>query len=1847
MNTFKRTLSMLLIVAMLLSCFPAAVFAAEAGNTVIQDLEVDQRTNPMGIDNLVPEFRWEMVSDVRGQKQTAYRIVVKDGDTTVWDTGKVESDLSNAIRYGGSALESATRYDWTVTVWDKDGNALESKSAWFEMGLLNESDWDGADFIAPTVEDMVDPMATDQYTIDFDFVINKDNQGFCFNMSDTSNFIMYQINTYDALHVNKIGDKVLLRPHFMAGGNWQGYPGLNGVQAVDITEALGVATATEAVGKTFHERLVVSGNNIKLYFGPAGTTADTPTEQLSLADDFTFTKYSSVPFVGIGFRHNSDGNTQEVASYDNFVARDNRTGEILYTNDFSSGKIEFSGKHLALENGWLKVGTTSTTGGEVRTVATKPALTFSAPMFRKEFAVKEGLVSARLYATSLGIYEAYVNGEKAGVDKMAPGWTDYKKYVQYQTYDITDMLQVGDNAIGAVVGNGWYSGYVSITGNNQYGTDEAFLGKIVLTYADGSVETIGTDATWQAYMNGPWVETDNQNGETYDARLEVPGWAEPNFEGKGWIATKIATSSTIQTEVKPESVALVAQPEEPVQEIEYLPARFLAKTGEDTYVYDLGQNISGVIRIHVRGEAGTTMKLRFGEMVYKDTNALYTANLRSAKATDYYTLKGAEEGETYQPALTFHGFRYFEVSGLGYQPAAEDIIGVVIHSKLDRTGYVETNNALVNQLFSNIIWGHRDNYLSIPTDCPQRDERMGWTGDASVFSRTASMNFDINAFYTKYIRDVYAASDGSNMPSIAPIEPHPTFLHGGSAWGDFAVIGPWTMYTAYGDTAILEEAWPYMTGWIRYYETTKAGSDYLCDYDQFGDHLAISESTDKLYSSSCYYAYVTGLMAKMAAILNKHDEAAYYTELAQNIRTAILNKYVNRETGVISSNSQTAYVLALSFDILPEGELREKAAANLVARIEAKDWHLSGGFIGIENLLPVLTEYGYNDVAYQLLLTETYPSWLYPVVNGATTMWERWNSYIAETGTFGDVSMNSFNHYSFGAVGAWMYQIAGGIQYDETNGGYKHFTIAPNPNSQLDAFKVTYESVYGEIVSDWTLKNGVFTLKASVPANTTATVVVPSDDEAALAVDTVEGVDYVGTEDGKATFEVVSGDYVFTSAVKERYTVTASGSAPGGTFVSTTVNGEAGCATVMDGTEAVIEATAVNAAEWEFVGWNGDLESDENPLTVAVTGNLNLSAAFRYVGKTNLALGKTVTSRSNAGNAPNFYRGGLVDGLYITENNANGWTSGGNASAAANEWVQIDLGAVTAVNEVHLYPRTDILAADGRSCSFPVDYTIQVSENGTEWKTVVTEVGHAAPAKGEPVFHTFDTVNARYVKLDATKLGAQPVGDANYRLQLAEMGVYHVQNADEYTLTVDGSGMVLVNGEAVTLPYTGTFAANTDVTVEAVDGATTVFDSWSGSVTGTEPRLCLHMSDNKTLTAHFTKALNLTNNQSFYLYCPNTLGAITIGDNNALIKSALPTEGTVESGKEWIFRKVDGNYLIYNRASDLYVTAMTGGNGGQIQMTPYVGDASQQWKLTMVTDEVFTLQSVKTGALFCEKGGGTDHIHLWEDVSSPIQQYTVRLAADLDAEAVDALIDAIGEVDHGSKEAIDAARAAYEALPAAKKTYVTKLAVLEAAEEAYKALQSPADDTVTLILSGADNVSVEDEAVTYTLSAKGMNALANAIVVIDLDETYLTDPTVTVAEGWYLIAHTWKNGVLNVAVGNLNGANGDGDILTVTAKPTGEKGSATVAVTYAELCAYDGEGEVFVNADLSQATVTTDMAFNPYDVNKDGVVDQRDMTRAQRFYNTNNADADVNDDNLVDIVDLILILQNYHEKFAQ
>ncbi len=1888
----KRLIAILLVLSMVFSMIPA-VFAA-SGTTVIQDLEVDQRTNPMGIDNKTPEFRWEMVSDVYGQKQTAYQIVVKDGETVVWDTGKVESDVSNAIPYAGTALESGTRYTWDVTVWDKDGNTLTcDENPWFEMGLLNRSDWNGAAFIAPSTG-VADFVAPTNYSIEMELQVVKDGAGFAFGAKDGNNFLMWQINTWDYTTNNPsyggTENKVYFRPHKWENG------GAACVGEIDISDIV----AWEDAYQPHSMKIEVKGTTVYTYID-------------GVKLDWTYT-HNLAKFNQIGFRHSTSSNVAESSKFSSITITNDDTGAVLYTNDFSENMKPFTSGSLS--NGWINAPMNAVALADPMAASVGT----SAPMFRKEFTVKEGLVSARLYATSLGIYEAYINGQKVGTDKMAPGWTDYYDYVQYQTHDVTNMLTTGANAMGAIVGNGWYSGHVS-TGNrvNIYGTDEAYLSQLVLTYADGTTETVVTDNTWQAFTEGPFVDTCNQNGETYDARLEIDGWAEAGLDTSKWLGTKVATKKNIKTNVNPETIGLVAQPEDPVTVIETMQPKFLAKTGEDTYVYDIGQNISGIVRIKVEGAAGTTLKLRHGEMVYKDTNALYTANLREAKATDYYTLKGTEGGEVYEPTFTFHGFRYFEVSGLGYQPAEEDLEALVIHSQLDRTGYVETNNAMVNQLFSNIIWGHRDNYLSIATDCPQRDERLGWTGDATVFSRTASMNFDINAFYTKYIRDVEYARDRNtgSIYSIAPADGHPVG-GGASVWGDFAVVGPWTMYTTYGDTAILEENWDMMTDWIGYYQSTKAGSDYLVDSDTYGDWLAISESTNSGYVSTAYYAYVTGLVAKMAEILGKDDEAAKYTELYNNIVTAFNNKHVNQQTGKLSSDTQTAYCLAICFDLIPDPAVYQKVCDNLVARVEAMGWHLSGGFVGIEYLLPALTKAGYNDVAYQLLLTETYPSWLYSVKNGATTMWERWNSYIAETGTFGDVGMNSFNHYSFGAVASWMYQYAGGIQFDVDNPGYKHFTLAPNPDKQLNEFKVEYESVYGRIVSDWTLADGKFTLNATIPANTTATVVIPSDDADALTVTgAAECVQYLGTENGKATYEVQSGSYVFESAIKERVTVSASAdsSVEGGTLTKVTVNGEAGRATVAQGETVTVEAAATNP-EWEFVSWTGGVESSENPLVVKADKDMNLSASFRYVGRENLALGKKVTVSSNDGGAPAWAASNLTDGKYITVGSVNGWTSGKLDKDACNVTVQIDLGAENSINRVQLYPRTDATNANGKAAAFPKDFTIAVSKDNQNWETVATYTDFAAPEIGAPLVIDFDLKMARYVKLNVTKTNDMATNDTLDRVQLAEFGVYNTSELEaEYNVTIDGNGAVEVNGELVELPFSGMFATKTDVTVEAVSSASKLFQSWSGSVNSTEAKVNLYINGNKTLTASFGSPADINLALKKPVIAPDNLssgsawGKELLTDGNtvqgtgystatAYDKNGAPDVDVtvdIDLGKTTLLDKVliyprstpaektpDGKVSSYPRDFTLQVS-----NDGKTWTTvkTVVDERTPEWLNVNGTEVAETmpyeLDQPSFGRylrLHVTKAGLVEASDLYYRVQlREIEIYNEKFvesiaftSADevmIGARAAGLATELTATLADGSTMVLDNAdldityTVSDETVATVDENgVVTGLKdgkVILTASVTINGIAFSTEQELTvgrpivpvaLTIAGTDLVTVNDTETTFTVGVQDAVNLANVVFTMDVDQATIADVTTKALGDWFVVFESYENGKLTMVLGNKAGVNDTADVVEITAALTGTTGSAAVAITDAELAAYLQDGtETFVDVLLEGASFTTEVDYGTYDVNCDGIVNMLDITRAQRYYGTEAgqepwyARADVNGDDTVNILDFVLILNNY------
>ena len=699
-----------------------------------------------------------------------------------------------------------------------------------------------------------------------------------------------------------------------------------------------------------------------------------------------------------------------------------------------------------------------------------------APFLRREFTLKGVPVRARLYATARGIFEAYVNGERVGQDFFAPGWTDYRKRIQYRVYDITGMLRSGANAIGAILADGWYAGYIGWGHQHHLDGDQLSLfAQLEVEYADGSRETIVSDPSWKTSF-GPVLRGDFYNGETYDARCELPGWSMPGFDDGAWQAASSFDAP---------KVPLVGCRALPVRRQEELPPVSLTEPQFGLHVFDLGQNIVGWSRIRLRGEPGDTVTIRYAEMLNAD-GTLYTANLRQAKCTDYYICRGGGD-EVYEPRFTFHGFRYVELTGLRAKPAPEDLTGVVLHSEIPPTGSFECSDPLVNRLQQNIVWGQRGNFLEVPTDCPQRDERLGWTGDAQVFAPTACFNRDVAAFFTKWCIDVEDSQfpDGA-YPYVAP-DALRDGGRGSAAWADAGVIVPWTVYLCYGDKRILERHYGSMERWIGW--RLKNSKDLICPVALFGDWLAPDGNTPRELIATAYFAYSAELLARIAALIGRRTDVAKYRKLAAKVRAAF-NRELVTPSGRIVGDSQTAYLLALAFDLLPAAK-RKTAVDRLVKDIEKRGDHLSTGFVGTPLLCPVLTRFGRTDIAYKLLMQQTYPAWLYTVLQGATTMWERWNSFDKEKG-FGDAGMNSFNHYAYGAIGDWMYSTVAGLALDPAQPGYKHFLIRPQPGGGLTSARAELLTRHGRAACAWTLDGKQMKVDVTIPPNTTATVTLPS-----------------------------------------------------------------------------------------------------------------------------------------------------------------------------------------------------------------------------------------------------------------------------------------------------------------------------------------------------------------------------------------------------------------------------------------------------------------------------------------------------------------------------------------------------------------------------------------------------------------------------------------------------------------------------------------------------------------------------------------------------------------------------------
>ncbi len=762
------------------------------------------------------------------------------------------------------------------------------------------------------------------------------------------------------------------------------------------------------------------------------------------------------------------------------------------------------------------------------------------PMLRKTFTAGKKIRSATAFISSHGLYEAWINGQRIGDACLSPGWTSYKTHLQYQTYDVTYLLLTGKNAIGALLGSGWYRTRLSWNNTkNIYGAETALLFQLAMSYEDGTTETIVSDGSWTA-SSSDVLSSEIYDGEVQDARKRQGNWTAASFIENGWqpVLEKDAAKDN-----------LVAAINEPIKKHEALkPVKILTSPKGET-ILDFGQNLVGWVSLHMQGKAGTKITLSHFEMLDKTGNP-YFANLRSAKAQAAYTLSGKGD-EFFEPHFTFFGFRYVKVQGLtaaqltGDHPAAA-FTATALYSDMKPTGSFECSNTLVNRLQHNIQWGQRGNFLDVPTDCPQRDERLGWTGDAEVFSRTAAYNFNVNRFFAKWLKDV-AADQYPNgaIPFVIPdvLRRPGEGGTGAAGWSDAGIIIPYNMYVVYGDKKVLEDQYSSMKAYLNYMQSS-AKNDLWNTGFQFGDWLSYrvddskgmigmkSAVTDNYLVAQCFYAYNAELMRKTANVLQKPDEAKEYAGLLQRVRQAFQKEYMTA-SGRLVSETQTAYVLALQFDLLPEA-VRPEAADRLAANIASYNYHLTTGFLGTPFLAAVLTRFGKTDVAYKLLLQDTYPSWLYPIkAHGATTIWERWDSMKADS-TFQDPGMTSFNHYAYGAIGDWMYRTIAGIDSREAEGaGYKSIIIKPRPGGDLTYAAGSLQTGYGWLSSAWKKENEQLILDVEIPANTSATIYLPATNSEKItdggkSLASLPDAKIIGQQDGCVMIETGSGKYHFT-----------------------------------------------------------------------------------------------------------------------------------------------------------------------------------------------------------------------------------------------------------------------------------------------------------------------------------------------------------------------------------------------------------------------------------------------------------------------------------------------------------------------------------------------------------------------------------------------------------------------------------------------------------------------------------------------------------------------------------------------
>ena len=1026
----------------------------------VDSLMVDMLPEPIGLDHTRPTFSWKIRDTSDGARQTAYRIRVtaipRQAGSPVWDSGRVESAQSIGIPYGGTALEASHRYFWTVECWDKDGKPypVSEVSSW-ETGLMSANAWK-ADWVG--------------YERPEDKSVRGSGAEWITNSPVTEG-----IPPGDSRHDFRL--KLSL--------------------GHGITRAELLTTGQDTAGAWVNGKMVLDEM-------PLPPWKQTPwksyvrqdiTQALHQGDNLIAieVKRYAVPSASSG----GEVNGQSPMSACIYLEKRDGSAEILIS-DTKRWKAM-----LNAPAGWEQPGFADHAWQNAVAYAPPKAQMGSSDLgrpwpaapvdqLRKEFTVDSPVTSGRLYATALGSYVMHINGTRVGDEILSPGWTDYRQRVPYQTFDVTNLVRNGRNAIGAYLAPGWYIGPLMwFQAAFNYGnTPPGLRAQLRLEHADGSVHWVTTDRSWKARVS-EISQAEIYNGETVDARKSVAGWDTAPLDDSNWKSVEV---------VHPAPVEIVAQDFEPIRVEKTLSARTLTQPSPGVYIYDFGQNLSGVERLQIAGAAGQQITLRFAEVLNPD-GSLYIENLRTAKATDRYTLAGRGL-ETFEPEFTFHGFRYVELTGVKTGPPLDAIKAVVFHTDARFTAKLTTGDPIINQLWSNILWGQRSNFIGVPTDCPQRDERLGWTADAQVFWRTASYNMALGPFSRKFSRDLRGTQVGTPMYGIfAPgVEaPNPGF---GMGWSDAGVIIPWTAWLQTGDLRVATENWDAMDSYLE--AIRKANADCLWKNNigiPFGDWLAPGGRPAIDLVATAFWAYDTELMQQMAHGLNKTAEEKKYAELHASIKQAFIRAYVrndgyvgggnlapspfsatvDKESNLTKAETQTGYVLAIYMRLVPD-ELRKASADRLVAMIQSNRGRLATGFLGTPYLHAALTDTGHQDVAYKLLLSTEYPSWGYLVKHGATTMWERWNGDQMR----GDPSMNSYNHYAYGAVADWIYSYAAGVDAMPGDAGFHTIFLHPHFDAALKNLAFEYDTPYGTAESSWQVDGNHVRWQVTIPANSQA-----------------------------------------------------------------------------------------------------------------------------------------------------------------------------------------------------------------------------------------------------------------------------------------------------------------------------------------------------------------------------------------------------------------------------------------------------------------------------------------------------------------------------------------------------------------------------------------------------------------------------------------------------------------------------------------------------------------------------------------------------------------------------------------